>query len=102
MNQTDQTQQWLRYIVATLAYRGGKAGHGLAEEAARRKLGETTRTPLEILGHINDLLDWALELCEWRHVWHDSLPESRRRSRWAASGRSSGSFLVRHQKGRLG
>jgi hypothetical protein len=33
-----------------------------------------SRTPVEILAHIGDLLDWAVCLCGGRHVWKESVP----------------------------
>ena len=73
---SDPGREFLRHAVATLAYRGSKVVRGVPDDVAWHRLGVTTRTPLQILGHVNDLLDWALELCEGRHVWHDSTPES--------------------------
>ena len=64
----------LRHAVATLAYRGGKAVRGLSATAAAFRAGDTSRSPLAILAHVNDLFDWALSLCEGEHVWHDSTP----------------------------
>jgi hypothetical protein len=64
----------LRHIVATLAYRGGKALRGAPDDFAEFRSGEKTRTPGQILAHIGDLLDWALCLAEGRHEWHDSEP----------------------------
>jgi hypothetical protein len=70
----DPARELLRHALATLAYRGGKALRGAPGEVADFRAGETTRTPLEILAHVNDLFDWALHLCEGRHVWQDSTP----------------------------
>ena len=64
----------LRHTVATLAYRGGKAVRGLSDAAAAFRAGDTSRSPLAILAHVNDLFDWALSLCEGRHDWRDSTP----------------------------
>jgi hypothetical protein len=64
----------LRHTVATLAYRGGKAVRHAPGEFAAFKAGPTTRTPVEILAHVGDLLDWALGLADGRYEWHDSTP----------------------------
>ncbi len=61
----------LRYTVATLAYRGGKALRGAPAEFA----GYGSRTPGEILAHVCDLFDWALKLTDGKHEWHDSRPQ---------------------------
>jgi hypothetical protein len=71
---TDEGRELLRHTLATLAYRGGKALRGVPDGVARLKVAEGSRTPLEILAHVNDLLDWALALCRGEHVWQDSAP----------------------------
>ncbi len=52
----------LRHTVATLAYRGGKAVRGAPASFPGFQASEGTRTPGQILAHINDLLAWALHL----------------------------------------
>jgi len=64
----------LRHTLATLAYRGGKAVRGAPEGFGTFRAAPTTRTPLAILAHIGDLLDWALSLADGRHEWRDSSP----------------------------
>ena len=64
----------LCHAVATLAYRGGKVLRGAPSEFAGFRVGETTRTPAEILAHLADLLDWALSLAEGAQAWQDSPP----------------------------
>lgn len=64
----------LRHTVATLAYRGGKALRGAPASFASFEANPGTRTPGQILAHINDLLAWALHLAEGRHVWEVSAP----------------------------
>jgi hypothetical protein len=62
----------LRHIIATLAYRGGKALRGAPANFAAFRAAPGTRTPAEILAHIGDLLDWALRLADGSHEWRDS------------------------------
>jgi hypothetical protein len=64
----------LRHIIATLAYRGGKALRGAPADFAAFRAAPGTRTPAEILAHIGDLLDWALRLADGNHEWRDSPP----------------------------
>lgn len=64
----------LRHTVATLAYRGGKAVRNVPSGFASFSAAPGTRTPVEILAHIGDLLDWAVGLADGRHEWHDSVP----------------------------
>ena len=65
---------FVRHTLATLAYRGGKAVRGAPQEFAAFRAGPTTRTPVEILAHVGDLLDWALGMADARQVWHASTP----------------------------
>jgi len=67
-------REMLRHTLATLAYRGGKAIKDAPESFATMKAGETTRTPVEILAHIGDLMDWALWMAREKPVWKDSEP----------------------------
>ena len=67
-------RQFLRHTLATLAYRGGKAVRGMPTESAGFRAGEGSRTPVEILAHIGDLLDWALSLAKGAQAWHASQP----------------------------
>jgi hypothetical protein len=65
---------FLRHTVATLAYRAGKTLRGAPPEFADFKLDAASRTPVEILAHMGDLLDWALSIANFRETWHDSAP----------------------------
>lgn len=70
----DTKRQMLRHTVATLAYRAGKALRGAPAEFADFHASQKSRTPVEILAHMGDLLDWALWLSEGKHEWRDSVP----------------------------
>jgi hypothetical protein len=74
MTHPDPGRQMLRHTLATLAYRGGKVVRDVPEPVASYRVAETTRSPLEILAHVGDLLDWALCLADGRHEWHDAAP----------------------------
>jgi hypothetical protein len=73
-SEIDAKRQMLRHTVATLAYRGGKAVRNAPEGFATFRIGESTRTPEQILAHIGDLLDWALSQAKGQEVWRDSTP----------------------------
>ncbi|HLF55443.1 MAG TPA: hypothetical protein VI942_01225 [Thermoanaerobaculia bacterium] len=75
-NPPDPALALLRHTLATLAYRGGKALRDAPEELAEFRVAAKSRTPIQIVAHIGDLLDWALHLCEGEHVWQDSTPIS--------------------------
>jgi len=70
----DLKREMLRHTFAALTYRGGKAIADAPESFAEMKARETTRTPIEILAHIGDLLDWALQMAREKPVWNDSKP----------------------------
>lgn len=67
-------REFLRHTVATLAYRGAKALRGAPPEFASFRAAPTTRTPVEILAHIGDLLDWGLWMAREKSVWNTSTP----------------------------
>ena len=75
------SRESLRHSVATLAYRCGKSVRGAPASIADFKAGPTTRTPLDILHHIGDLLDWTLRMARgdggWEErptrPWHDEV-----------------------------
>jgi hypothetical protein len=73
---SDPKREMLRHTVATLAYRGAKALRGMPAGCTGFCPGEGCRTPLEILTHINDLLDWALSIAEGRGEWKPARPSS--------------------------
>lgn len=82
----DAERDLLRHTLATMVYRGGKtlrdAPAGFAtfrlasSDSAASGAAAGTRTPGEILAHIGDLLDWALELARGRHTWKNSAAPS--------------------------
>src|SRR5260221_6027653 len=69
---SDSSRRLLRHTLATLAYRGGRELRGAHDEFAGFRAFETTRTPVQILSHIGDLLDWALSMAKGKQVWRDS------------------------------
>lgn len=64
----------LRHTLATLAYRGGKVVRGVDERAAHFRVADGSRTPVEILAHIGDLLEWAHWMARGEHRWRASTP----------------------------
>jgi hypothetical protein len=71
---TGAARALLRHTVATLAYRGGKALRNTPAGFAEFRVGDTTRTPGQILAHIGDLLDWALTKANGAEKWRNSPP----------------------------
>jgi hypothetical protein len=70
----DGSRKFLRHVLATIAYRGGKAMRGAPAGFAEFHASETTRTPGQILAHIGDLFDWALSQVSGKEKWSDSKP----------------------------
>lgn len=71
---SDPARQLLRHVVATVAYRGGKALRGAPDHFGSYHIGDKTRTPAQILAHMGDLFDWALSIARGSQAWHDSTP----------------------------
>lgn len=65
---------FLRHSLATVAYRGGKAVRGAPAGFAEFKVGDSSRTPGQILAHIGDLYDWALTMADGPQRWNNSTP----------------------------
>jgi hypothetical protein len=59
-----------------VAYRGAKALRGAPAEFPDFKVGPTSRTPIQILAHTNDLYDWALSMARGEAKWNNSVPGS--------------------------
>src|SRR5262245_8616955 len=68
MTDTD-TGRLLRHTVATLAYRAAKVLREFPREAASARLSPGTRTPLELLSHLGDLMEWAERLARGEYRW---------------------------------
>jgi len=66
----------LRHLLATLAYRGAKAVRGTPVSFATYKASPTTRTPVEILAHLGDLMDWGFVSARDQPTWNAATPQS--------------------------
>jgi hypothetical protein len=69
-----ETRSFLRHTLATLAYRGGKALRGASPAFASFRVSGTGKTPVQVLAHVGDLLDWALSLAKGEKVWKEATP----------------------------
>jgi hypothetical protein len=69
----------LRHAVATLAYRAAKTMRGAPESFATFRPGPTSNTPVEVVAHMGDLLDWALRMAHGELRWTTATPQP-----WAA------------------
>jgi len=66
----------LRHSLATIAYRCGKIVRDAPQGYVNFQAGQSCRTPVQLLGHIGDLFDWALSMAKGQPAWHDSVPLS--------------------------
>lgn len=71
-----ETREFLRHATATIAYRGAKTLRGAPPEFAHFKAGPTTRTPLEILAHIGDLLEVSAARLRGPAQWNPQRPDT--------------------------
>jgi hypothetical protein len=62
----------LRHTLATLAYRAEKVLRDVPEGFANTRTGTATRTPLQILTHMCDLMEWGERMARgvrrWQHA----------------------------------
>lgn len=72
----DDVRRFLRHCTAVIAYRGAKALRGAPPEFAHYKASPTTRTPLEILTHIGDLLEVSGARLRGPAQWKEATPDS--------------------------
>ena len=64
----------LRHTLATLAYRAAKAVRHAPPSFATFKVSPTSRTPVEILAHMGDLMDWGLSIARGAQTWNNATP----------------------------
>ena len=77
-SEVKQTSELFRHFLATIAYRGGKTFNNAPQSFPSFRADGTSRSPLQILAHISDLLDGTLRLAEggetWRVAWRPIAP----------------------------
>src|SRR5262245_12980464 len=59
----------LRHTVATLAYRAEKALRDVPPGFTGHRPEPGVRTPLELVGHLGDLIEWATRTAQGEWVW---------------------------------
>jgi len=93
---SDPKRELLRHTVATLAYRAGKTLRNAPAEFAEFHACASSRTPVQILAHIGDLLDWALSIAQGNEVWKNSnpLPWEKETDRFFATLKSFDDYLA--------
>ncbi len=56
---TDPKRAFLRHTLATIAYRAAKVERDAPPSFGEFQLGKGARTPVQIMSHLADLLDWG-------------------------------------------
>jgi hypothetical protein len=74
----DPARDLLRHSLAAFAYRARKVLRDAPESFAVFRVGETgARSPIEIVSHMGDVLDWALALARGGEVaWRENAPRT--------------------------
>ncbi|MBS1792503.1 MAG: hypothetical protein JSS81_01545 [Acidobacteria bacterium] len=70
----DIKREFFRHTLATVAYRGEKVLRDAPAGFEAFRASPTSRTPLEILGHLGDLFVWALSTVKGKTVWKEYQP----------------------------
>lgn len=78
---TDAARELLRHTVATLAYRAEKVLREEPEGFADFRVSPSSRTAVEILGHMADLMEWGMRFAAGQYLWQPGEPASWKDSR---------------------
>jgi hypothetical protein len=70
----DEKRELLRHMLATLAYRASRALEGAPAHFAG--FAGAGRLPVQILAHMGDLFDWALNMALGQERWRDTQPRA--------------------------
>ena len=70
----DDIRRFLRHVLATIAYRGGKTLRGAPDGFADARIQADTRSAVEIVAHLADLMEWALTSVEGQAKWNPQPP----------------------------
>jgi hypothetical protein len=65
----DSAHTFVRHALATLAYRAEKVIRDFPDDAKGRRFAPETRTPIEILSHLGDLMVLAEGMAQGRRIW---------------------------------
>jgi hypothetical protein len=96
MTDIDSKREFLRHILAALAYRGARALENVPAGFGDFRAGSGARTPGQILAHLGDLMDWARSMAEGNRKWqeHEPLPWNEEAARFFAALKAFDEFLV--------
>ena len=69
MSEVAAARDLLRHTLATLAYRAEKVLRDVPEGFAEKRFTPTSRTPLEIVSHMGDLMEWGTKMAQGEYKW---------------------------------
>lgn len=72
---SESHNEMFRHCIATMAYRAVKILRDIPENFSTFHFDGKSRTPVEILAHMGDLIDWALSMAKGKSVWHGSVSQ---------------------------
>jgi hypothetical protein len=93
---SDPQRQLIRHLLATLAYRTAKALRGAPEGFADYQAPGGVKTPVRVLAHMGDLMEWALRMVQGNKEWREGtpLPLERESERFFGSLKGLDDFLA--------
>jgi len=69
---TSTDRDLLRHALSTIAYRAAKVLRDPPADFGSFRIGPSSRTPVEILSHMGDLMAWGLSMAEGEERWFDN------------------------------
>jgi hypothetical protein len=92
----DPQRQLIRHLLATLAYRTAKVLRGAPEAFADYQAPGGVKTPVRVLAHMGDLMEWALRMVQGNKEWREAtpLPLAQESDRFFASLKGLDEFLA--------
>jgi hypothetical protein len=70
----DAKREFLRHALATLAYRAAKPLRDVPQGFADTRVMPASRSAVEIVAHMGDLMQWAARMCGGVHWWEPKPP----------------------------
>jgi hypothetical protein len=70
----DPQRQLIRHLLATLAYRTAKILRGAPEGFADYQAPGGVKTPVRVLAHMGDLMEWASRMVRGDKEWREATP----------------------------
>jgi hypothetical protein len=93
---SDPQRKLIRHLLATLAYRTAKALRGAPEGFADYQAPGGVKTPVRVLAHMGDLMEWALRMAQGNREWREvsPLPLDQESQRFFGSVKGLDDFLA--------